>query len=459
MNIRKIVFFIIAATFFTTINCFAKDLTFEDFTYTVLPDKSTEIIKFTGEYENISIPSIIEGHIVTSIGASAFNHNEKLTSVTIPDSVIYIGDHAFSECTSLQSVVLPDDLLSLGELVFQGDVQLESITLPATLLHMGMNPFDRCDKLTEIGISEENNFYSVENGVLYDKRGNKLITYPAGKQDKKFEVPAWITDIDYAAFSENNFIEEITLSESIKTINGNPFCGCLSLKSIHISPLNSNYEVYSGALFGIQNRELIAYLWNSENETYTVPQGTRSIAQESFYKHKELKSIELPKTVISIKDAAFAESGLEEIKIPENVIGIGNSAFSNCADLKSVTLPAGLSWIGNYAFYECNALAEISFPKSLSSIGEGAFFHCTGLSELVFPDSLHYIGNYAFLECTGIKSIDFSSNLYSIGGGAFYGIEDLTVKAEPGSLGEEWAIQNNVPVEHKNVEYLPADIA
>lgn len=458
MNIRKFLFFILSTIFVTVSNCFAEDLTYNDFTYVILSDNSAEITKFDGEYENISIPSVIKGHTVTSIGTAAFSHNETLKSITIPDSVIYIGDHAFTECTALQSVMLPDGLLSFGELVFQGDVQLESITLPASLLHMGMNPFDRCDKLTEIGISEGNNYFTVENGVLFDKKENKLIAYPAGKQDKTFNVPEWITEIDFAAFSENNFIEEITLSEAIKTINGNPFCGCLGLKTIHISPLNSNFEVYAGSLFGIQNRELIAYLWNSEDETYTVPQGTRSIAQESFYKHKELKSIELPKTVVYIKDAAFAESGLEEIKIPENVIGIGNNAFSNCAGLKSVTFPSGLSWIGNYAFYECNALTEIKFPKSLSIIGEGAFLNCTGLSELVFPESLHYIGNYAFLECTGIKSIDFPSNLFSIGGGAFYGIEDLTVTAEPGSLGEEWAKQNNIPVEHKNVEYLPADI-
>ena len=458
MRIRYALLLILVSVLFTSYGCFADNLTYEDFTYTILADESVEISKYNGSDEEVTIPAMIEDRIVTSIGSAAFNHNETLSGVDIPETVLYIGDHAFSECTSLESVTLPDLLFYLGELVFQGCTQLENITLPSSLIHIGMNPFDRCEKLTEINFSEENNYYTVEDGVLFDKKETILLAYPGGKQDKSYEVPDSVTEIAFAAFSENNFIEEINLPDSVATINGNPFCGCLGLKSIHISPLNSFYEVYSDALFDIHNRELIAYLWNSEDESYTVPGGTRSVGQESFYKHKELKSINLPKTLISIKDAAFAESGLKEIDIPENVTGIGNNAFSSCKELESVIFPSGLSWIGNYAFFECPALSAAEFPETLVSIGEGAFLQCKGLTELVLPESLHFIGSYAFLECTGIKTIDFPSKLFSIGGGAFYGIEDLKVTAEPGSLGEEWAKQNNVPVEHKNVEYLPADL-
>ena len=69
-----------------------------------------------------------------------------------------------------------------------------------------MNPFDRCEKLTEIIFSEENNYYAIENGVLFDKKETILLAYPGGKQDKSYEVPNSVTEIAYAAFSENNFI-------------------------------------------------------------------------------------------------------------------------------------------------------------------------------------------------------------------------------------------------------------
>ena len=452
-----LLFFVICLFLFSIHTVMAEDFTFEDFTYALLPDGNVEIIRYTGNEEIIEIPAEIEDVPVTSIGKSAFSHMETITEIHLPESITYIDNYAFSECTKLHRVNIPDGILYLGDLVFQGDILLESIELPAGLVSIGMNPFDRCDSLTEIRISDQNNNYSAEEGVLFDRKNNILVSYPSGKEDEIYSVPDWVTEIGFAAFSENNHIKGITLSDEISKINGNPFCGCIGLEAILISPLNQFFEFYQGALFNSNERELIAYLWNSEIDSYTVPAGTRTIGQESFYKHPELKTVKLSQTLTAIKDAAFAESGLREITIPNNVTEISKHAFANCADLETVNLPSNLSRIGEYAFSECEAIKEISFPNSLISIGEGAFYHCTGLKELTFPESLHFIGNYAFLECTDLEIIDFPSNLFFIGGYAFYGIENLSVIVVPGSLAEEWAIIYNVHYDHKEIEYLPDD--
>ena len=443
----------------TFVSVGAEDFSYEDFIYTILPDGTVEISRYNGEEMEITIPVEIEGISVTSIGESAFSYNESLTQIVLPESVISIGDHAFTECTNLLTINIPDGLRFLGDLAFQGDVQLESINLPAELIHIGMNPFDRCDSLAEINMAAENNFYFVEDGVLFDKNNNILISYPSGKEETTYSIPDWVTEIAYAAFSENNYLKGITLPDKVEKINGNPFCGCIGLEAILISPFNQFFEFYHGTLFNTVDRELIAYLWASEEDSYTLPSGVRSIGQEAFYKHPELRTIKFSQSLTTIKDAAFAESGLREITIPNAVTEIAKNAFSNCADLESVNLPSNLTRIGDYAFYECEALKKITFPNSLNAIGEGAFYHCTGLSELIFPESLHFIGNYAFLECTGLKTIDFPENLYSIGGAAFHGIEGLSVTVFPGSLAEDWAIQNVIPFERKNVDYFPADNA
>lgn len=432
----------------------AENLTFEDYVYTILDNDKIEIVRYTGEAEALIIPKTIDEHNVISIGANAFSRNETLKEVTIPEDVTAIGNYAFAESTNIQSVSLPAGLVSLGDLAFQGNVKLQSIILPDALVHIGINPFDRCDSLEKIAFSGDNPYYFAEDGALFDRRNTTLTAYPAGKTDTEYVIPEWVTEIALAAFSENNYLKEITIQEAVAVINGNPFCGCLSLAKINISLFNRVFEMHSGALYNTHELELIAYLWGSDADSYTVQRGTRSIGQESFYKHAELKKITLPQTLVTIKDAAFAESGLTSVKIPDSVISLGNNTFSGCPDLKSVTLPSGLTWLGRYVFSECTALKSISYPKGLDSIGEGAFYQCTSLSELKFPENLHFIGDFAFMECSGLKSVEFPDQLYSIGRGSFYGIEDLTAILTPGTLAEDWAIQNQIPYERKNVTYM-----
>ena len=437
---------------------YGEDMFYESFTYTILSDGTAEITGYSGEEAEITIPEQVEDEIrVTSIGSGVFANNEIITSVTIPEGVVSIGDHSFAECKALQSVSLPESLRWLGDLVFQGNIMLSEVSLPENLIRIGMNPFDRCDSLESLNISENNIYYLTEEGVLLDRKANALVAYPAGKTDPAYTIPEWVTDISAAAFSENQFITEITVHENIAAIEGNPFCGCKVLTNIVISPVNIYFEVSNNTLYNRKDKNLIAYLWNSDSESFSVPSGIRSIGNEAFYKHKELQQIKLPETLVYIGDAAFAESGLTSIKIPNSVVSLGSNTFSSCEALESVDLPSGLAQIERNAFSECSSLKDIRFPKSLNVIGEGAFYNCTSLTDLKLPEKLFVIGDYAFLFCTGLTSVDFPDHLYSIGRGAFYGIENLSVTVTPGSLAEEWAIQSQVPFEHKNVSYITTE--
>ncbi len=456
---NKLFLFLIVYTFVVSVSVsFAEYLVFEDFRYTILSDGTAEISDYTGEETDLTIPEWVNEDIrVTSIGNSVFSHNEILETVLIPEGVVSIGDHSFAECTALQSVSLPESLQWLGDLVFQGDIKLSEITLPANLVRIGLNPFDRCDSLEALTISEDNIYYLTEEGVLFDKKANALAAYPAGKTDTAFTVPEWVTNISAAAFSENSFVTEITLHENITAMEGNPFCGCQALKTIAISPLNLDFELRNNTLINRTKKELIAYLWNSERESLSVPSGIRLIGNEAFYKHKELHQIKLPETLVYIGDAAFAESGLTSVKIPNSVVSIGSNAFSGCEALETVSLPSNLAQIERYTFSECSSLKDIHFPKTLISIEEGAFYNCVSLTELKLPENLFVIGDYAFLSCTALTTVDFPEHLFSIGRGAFYGAENLTATVAPGSLAEEWAIQSQVPYTHKNITYITTE--
>ena len=77
-----------------------------------------EITGYTGTEKDISIPSRISGHTVTSIGSGAFM-NSTVTSVVIPNTVTSIGDQAFYGCTSLGKIDLNNNLKSVGLSAFK----------------------------------------------------------------------------------------------------------------------------------------------------------------------------------------------------------------------------------------------------------------------------------------------------------------------------------------------------
>ena len=68
----------------------------------------------------LTIPSVLGGCPVTSIGLEAFSGYSRLTSVTIPSSVTSIGSGAFSGCSGLTAVNV-DDLAKWCEIAFGFD--------------------------------------------------------------------------------------------------------------------------------------------------------------------------------------------------------------------------------------------------------------------------------------------------------------------------------------------------
>jgi hypothetical protein len=83
------------------------------------------------------------GNTVTTIGESAFDNCENLTSVTIPSSVTSIGtldnsDYigAFQSCINLTSLTIEDGIAIIGSYAFYG-CGLPSVTIPNSVRSIG----------------------------------------------------------------------------------------------------------------------------------------------------------------------------------------------------------------------------------------------------------------------------------------------------------------------------------
>ncbi len=154
---------------------------------------------------------------------------------------------------------------------------------------------------------------------------------------------------------------------------------------------------------------------------YTVT----TIGENGFWFCSELISVELPATIVRIKEFAFYECiGLTMIEIPNSVTIIENDAFAN-SGLTSVKIPASVTTIDAYVFNGCSQLTSVELPNSVTSIGGCAFSH-SGLTSIEIPNSVTSIESTAFAECSALTSIVIPSSVSTIGNLAFANCSALT---------------------------------
>lgn len=226
---------------------------------------------------DVIIPSEIDGVTVTSIGFDAFYACSSLMSVKIPESVQTIGGCAFLCCKSLKSITIPDSVTSIEYGAFSYCNSLMSITIPESVTSIGSGAFSDCKSLILINVSENNSYYSSENGILFNKDKTELIQYPSGKTETEYVVPDGIKYINNQFRGSN--LESIVISRSVKNVEYKLFAECFHLMSVTI--LNSDCKIdYS--TFSILNGNFKGTIYGYENSTAQV------YAEEHNYKFKSL---------------------------------------------------------------------------------------------------------------------------------------------------------------------------
>lgn len=329
---------------------------------------------------DIEIPSTYKDLPVTTIGSSAFEACNKLTKISIPDSVTKIGDRAFFGCSSLQSMEIGDNVTSIDSFAFHG-----------------------CSGLTSITVSQNNKTYQSIDGNLYSKDGKTLIQYAIGKTATKFIIPNNVTSIGAYAFYGCSGLKSVEIGDSVTSIGSSAFLGCNGLTSVNIP--DSVSSIGSSAFAHCSS--LISIITSEENKNY------QSIDGNLYTKDG--------KTLIQYAIGKTAT----KFTILDSVTKIGDRAFIGCTSLMSVAIPDSVTTIGSYAFYDCSGLTSVVIPDSVTTIGSSVFSNCTNLTSVVIGDGVTMINSSAFSNCTSLTSIVISNRITSIGDRAFYSCDSL----------------------------------
>ncbi len=148
------------------------------------------------------------------------------------------------------------------------------------------------------------------------------------------------------------------------------------------------------------------------------------------FQNSELESVEIPKNVEVIGEAAFSNAKkLSRVVICEGVQTIQPRAFEDCTSLAEITLPSTVVDMGAYVFWRCTSLTSVTCREGMTELGAGAFAGCTALAELTLADSIVYIEDGAFQNCISLKSVTLPASYGTKkqdGVGVFEGCTSLT---------------------------------
>lgn len=159
-----------------------------DYTATVYSNGTCRITKYKGSSEEITVPSSINGALVTTI-----------------------GEFAFAECHSLKKV-----------------------TIPETVISVERGAFNFCDSLLSIEVEKGNGYLASIDGVLYSKDLSELVAFPGGKGGA-FTVPKTVNIVCDYAFDHCYKLTSINMYNSVTEISDHAFSFCWGLSSLRLS--------------------------------------------------------------------------------------------------------------------------------------------------------------------------------------------------------------------------------
>lgn len=222
-------------------------------------------------------------------------------------------------------------------------------------------------------------------------------------------------------------------SKAADTSTFNNTEGTLKYTVISKDTSKNTGTVSVSGISGINGSVLIPSTVYNDSITYTVVK-----INNNGFSGKEITSITIPSSIISIGNSAFnACNTLKSVQIDYGVTTIGDSAFRSCKLLESINLPDSITFISTYAFTSCESLTSITIPSNLTSISSSTFSSCKNLSSVTLPLNLTSIESSAFSGCKKLTLISLPSNLESIGSDAFSssGLITITITSKVYSIG------------------------
>ena len=370
--------------------------------YTVKLPKSVKSIG-AGAFAASNICKIKLPKNVTKIAEETFLNCTYLRAIKLDKNIVSIGKKSF-QGSGIVSITIPEGVTVISEDAFGGCPNLQSVNLPKSIKKIAANAFANCPNLRKINLHQQETYihpsaFVGSNNVIFSqpKSANSVTTKDLSVINGSI--------VEYTGLAKNLVIPKDIDGVKIFSMAANLFENNSRLLTVDIQ---ADLDYISNKAFKdcVNLREV------------TLPESILSIEGWAFSGCKSLEKINIPKNIIVINSGTF--NGCEELEyiaLPEKIGKIGASAFYNCFKL-DLKLPNATKVIGENAFTCCRELTT-DIPLSIERIDDGAFLGCDYLAEKVtIGKNAKYIGSEAFKN-SGVRQMTFLNNTVEISSNAF----------------------------------------
>ena len=446
--------------------------------------EGSTLIKYRGTDKNVTIPSTVE-----VIGRGAFEENKEVELVVLSNSVTRIESYAFWGCDNLDTVVLGRGLSEVGDYAFAKCTGLEQISIPSNVTSIGIQAFGDCGNLQDISIPKETTaihdsaFDGCTKVTIHCEEGTVAAEYAADFYERQKKMPGY----------GDNTGEKPDHNENPDTIAGGDNSPDTDQNSDSQTPDQPTMpEVVPGNLIGstqivgnqavlmVNSTQLHVYesgrgesaAGNSTGEIgegnipkYRIVDG-KTVADQAYYRNRELETLALTEGIEEIGEFAFARSTLTAVVLPDGVRHIGYGAFYHCDALEDVVIPDTVMCVEPKAFshtqwvkafqegesrqkedaflisggvliaYRGND-TEVTIPEGVRVLSGEVFQNHAEIERVKLPDSLEIIGEGAFEGCSTLGQMDMGAGVKEIKDRAFLGtaMTEVVVPASVEKIG------------------------
>ncbi len=379
---------------------------------------------------------------ITSVAKGAFSHNDKLSSVVLPN-VTSVGEYAFASMKRISEItlgkleyvgeyaffevgisVLPsfDKDTVIGKYAF-AYTDITEVTVPDGM-NVAEGVFSECDKLEKVTVGDGavlgKYAFNLSKDYIFEvekkKVGDSTHFYYVFASALKSVTIGNDVVIGEAAFSGAASLESVTLGDNAE-IGYMAFYNNASLKNIDLSKAKSiGGYAFSGDVYYVclddamtvpvvNNDGYYVYTYHAPQITEIDLSSAESIGEYAFSYCRDLVTVKLGDKIKDIPDYAFAGTiALESINT-DGIVNVGAYAFIE-STITEISLPVAET-IGEYAFVYCEELEKVTLGDAIGEIGEGAFSYCTSLDNVEGLGFAEKIDAYAFAY-TAITNADLS---------------------------------------------------